>query len=205
MFYATHNPMTMAQRITRERKRLKLSQQQLADLVGVGQTAVSNWEVGKREPEEENIQALADVFGCTAIWLRYNIDNSNEKKLARLRGYVGTGDIIHMFAEDVIDYVEAPKGSEVSFEAFEIKGNSQYPVYRDGDLVYYNPTANSRVLELIGRDCVIELADGRLFLKRLEYGSRAGLYNLASYGTPEIRDQAVRSAAEILWLKRAKL
>lgn len=204
MFYGTQRAMTIGKRIADKRKGAGLSQTALAARIGVGQTAVSNWEKDIRQPDDQHILKLAKIFGCTANWLRYNVSDKTEKKLARLRGYVGAGDVIHMLAEDVTDFVEAPEDSESSFEAFQIRGNSQHPVYRDGDLVYFDPAANSRILDLIGRDCVVEMDAGQRVLKRIEYGSTAGLYTLASYNSPEIRDQAVKSAAEIVWLKRAR-
>lgn len=43
------------------RERLKLSQKQLGEAVGVGQTAISNYEVGERTPEIDVAIKLRDL------------------------------------------------------------------------------------------------------------------------------------------------
>jgi len=42
-----------------------MTQRQLADLMGVGQTAVCNWETGANLPASDQLRKLADVLGCT--------------------------------------------------------------------------------------------------------------------------------------------
>ena len=47
------------------RKAAGMTQRQLADLMGVGQTAVCNWETGANLPASDQLRKLADVLGCT--------------------------------------------------------------------------------------------------------------------------------------------
>lgn len=44
------------------RRRDGLSQQQLADMLGVKRSTISMYETGKREPDFETAEALADIF-----------------------------------------------------------------------------------------------------------------------------------------------
>ena len=44
------------------RKRSGLSQQQLADALGIGRSAISMYETGKREPDLEGLEAFADFY-----------------------------------------------------------------------------------------------------------------------------------------------
>lgn len=46
------------------RKNRKMSQEELADKVGVSRQAVSRWEVGDAYPEMSNIVALCSIFHC---------------------------------------------------------------------------------------------------------------------------------------------
>ena len=46
------------------RKNKKMSQEELADKVGVSRQAVSRWEVGDAYPEMTNIVALCSIFHC---------------------------------------------------------------------------------------------------------------------------------------------
>lgn len=47
------------------RKKRKWSQAQLAELVGVEQPTIQRWESGKRLPDLDSLQRLADVLGVT--------------------------------------------------------------------------------------------------------------------------------------------
>ena len=44
------------------RKKKGLTQQQIADEIGVNRGSYSNWEKGKREPSFENLVKLADLL-----------------------------------------------------------------------------------------------------------------------------------------------
>ena len=46
------------------RKQKKISQEQLAERVGVSRQSVSKWECAEAYPEMENILALCKIFGC---------------------------------------------------------------------------------------------------------------------------------------------
>ena len=47
------------------RKRVGLTQTELANLIGVGQPTVALWESGKRNPSNKNLLALSEVLKCT--------------------------------------------------------------------------------------------------------------------------------------------
>ena len=52
-----------ARQIRSLRKKIGLSQKELADLVGVSRTTVSMWEGGKFKPSEEKVRQLASLAG----------------------------------------------------------------------------------------------------------------------------------------------
>lgn len=52
--------------IRQNRKLKKLSQDELADLVGVSRNTISGWETNKVSIKYENAEVLAEVFGVTA-------------------------------------------------------------------------------------------------------------------------------------------
>lgn len=51
------------------RKKAGLSQEALAELIGVSRQAVSKWETGDATPEVNKLSLLANAFGVTADWL----------------------------------------------------------------------------------------------------------------------------------------
>ena len=51
--------------IQKYRKQKHMTQQQLADAVGVTQGAVNQWEKGVTKPKIETLVAMSKLFGCT--------------------------------------------------------------------------------------------------------------------------------------------
>jgi len=63
------NKLLLAQRISLERRRLNWSQKQLADRVGVTQSATSKWERGVTTPSIEQVEAMARAFEVPVLYL----------------------------------------------------------------------------------------------------------------------------------------
>lgn len=51
--------------LKRNRESMNLTQEKLAEIIGVSQSAVGLWESGKREPNISTLCKLADFFGIT--------------------------------------------------------------------------------------------------------------------------------------------
>ncbi|HEV6204674.1 TPA: helix-turn-helix transcriptional regulator [Streptococcus pneumoniae] len=56
-------------RIRELRKKAKLSQQSLADQIGVFRNTISNWETGYSQISLENAKKVAEYFGVTIEYL----------------------------------------------------------------------------------------------------------------------------------------
>ena len=56
---------TMGKRIAEHRKRLGLTQDALAEKLGVTAQAVSKWENGTADPSTSNLLKLAKLYGIT--------------------------------------------------------------------------------------------------------------------------------------------
>lgn len=61
--------MHLAEKILQCRKKAGLSQEALAERIGVSRQAVSKWETGEAMPELPTVVALAKEFGVTTDWL----------------------------------------------------------------------------------------------------------------------------------------
>lgn len=61
--------MTFAQKLIRLRKTGGMSQEELADRLGVSRQAVSRWEQGSTFPDVPNLQKLCGVFSVSADYL----------------------------------------------------------------------------------------------------------------------------------------
>ena len=51
--------------LTYLRKKKDMSQQELADKIGVSRSTVGMYETGKREPEIDILQKLSDIYGVS--------------------------------------------------------------------------------------------------------------------------------------------
>lgn len=61
-----------SQRIKSLRKQHNYTQTELAELLGVGRTCVSNWESGLRVPDVDSVAKLSAIFGVNAEYLVFS-------------------------------------------------------------------------------------------------------------------------------------
>ena len=66
------------------RKRADMTQQQLADSLGIPQSTVARWESGVQSPRIESVQPLADSLGCT-VGMVVAAFNGTEPKVPGVR------------------------------------------------------------------------------------------------------------------------
>lgn len=81
--------MNVADRIQNLRKIKGISQEQLAEAIGVSRQAVSKWESEQSTPDLEKIVLMSDFFDVTTDYL--------------LKGIEPTNEIEHMTVGDVLD------------------------------------------------------------------------------------------------------
>lgn len=61
--------MTLSEKIAYCRRRNGLSQEELAEKIGVSRQAVSKWETSEAQPEIGKLRQLSDAFGVSTDWL----------------------------------------------------------------------------------------------------------------------------------------
>ena len=57
--------MTLGEKLKMYRKQKGVSQEKIAELVGVSRQAVTKWESGQTVPSTENLMALASIYGIS--------------------------------------------------------------------------------------------------------------------------------------------
>lgn len=89
--------MTLADRIQRLRKAKGISQEELADQIGVSRQAVSKWESGQSSPDLEKVILLSEFFDVATDYLLKGMEplpkenpKSKDKPDANLFSMVGT-------------------------------------------------------------------------------------------------------------------
>ena len=82
--------MNMAERIQYLRKTKGISQEELADQVGVSRQAVSKWESEQSTPDVDKIIIMSDLFGVTTDYLLKGIEaaEAQERKGTEVAGKV---------------------------------------------------------------------------------------------------------------------
>lgn len=75
--------MNTAQRLQQLRKEKGMSQEELAERLGVSRQAVSKWESGQSTPDVEKIVAASEEFGVTTDWLLKGVLPAEETACAK--------------------------------------------------------------------------------------------------------------------------
>jgi len=70
--------MKLNEKIFACRKKAGMSQEALAEKMGVSRQAISKWELGTALPELDNLRALSKLFGVTTDWLLNDDENETD-------------------------------------------------------------------------------------------------------------------------------
>jgi transcriptional regulator with XRE-family HTH domain len=207
---------SFAQRLRKARHNAGLTQAQLAREVGVTSQAVSQWERGETLPEIRNIPRIAAALKLDAAelvgMLGEDAPDDHPDTLMRssesgeilagpavaVVGYVGAGSKAHFYAvaQGSLDEVAPPAGATAKTVAVEIRGDSLGALF-DRWLVFYDDVRSPVTADLVGKLCVVGLADDRVLIKRLQRGKTPGTFTLISERDDPITDVAVEWAAMV--------
>lgn len=92
------------------RKQKGLTMKQLGKIVGVGESAISQYENGKRQPDYDILNKLADYFGVSVDYLlgRTDVPNPAESPLdgVEFAFYGEIKDLTDEEREDLADFVK---------------------------------------------------------------------------------------------------
>jgi transcriptional regulator with XRE-family HTH domain len=188
----------IGKRLIAAREARGLSRERVAEILQISVATVQHHESERNQLRPDMIAAYARLYRIDANWLltSYGRGPDGTETGVPLLGKIGAGAIVIPVDSGAIDQIEPPPGCPPGAHAFRVEGDSQYPAYYDGDIVVAVPSAD--VLDIVNRDAVVDLADGRRLLKRLALGSGAGKFHLLSHNAPPIQD------AEIVRFMRVK-
>ena len=157
------------------RKAKGLRQNELAKLVGLSESAISQIESGKRKPSYETLLKIAEALDCESSDLlstrtnRPNIVNNFVTfqiigEVAAHYGSFGNED----WTNGKIDIPESwLHGRSMSdYFVLRVSGDSMYPTYQDGDLVL---VLKQSTMDHSGQIGVVIYDDDKATLKRIEY------------------------------------
>lgn len=163
------------------RKRDNINQLELARAIGVSRSAIGMYESGKREPDFETMESIADYFNVSMDYLH----GKNKTPYSSLSepaitdnattfpviGDIAAGYDFPAYEDWTGDTIEIPdtylKGHDKSeFFVLRVKGNSMFPMYHDGDKVLI---LKQSTLNYSGEIGAILYNDDCGTLKKVEY------------------------------------
>lgn len=118
-------------------------------------------------------------------------------------GYIGAGaevNLVDDFSQGSgLEEVDIPPGVPDDAVVVIVRGDSMYPRYFEGERLFYIQQYQ-HPKELLNRECVVKVADGRIFVKIIRRGSSDKAFNLESWNTntPTLEDQIIEWAAPVL-------
>lgn len=184
-----------------------LSQSELAKKLGLSPSTISMYEVGKRQPDFETEEKIADYFNVSLNSLRGKSEELRSSHTTiNVLGRVAAGNPINA-TEDVIDTEEITEDLAKTGEFFglKIKGDSMEPRIYDGDVVIVRQQNDAE-----SGDIVIAMVNGNddAVCKRLvKYASSLALVSLNSKYEPimvtndEIETKPVKIIGKVVELR----
>ncbi|SFJ54547.1 Phage repressor protein C, contains Cro/C1-type HTH and peptisase s24 domains [Phyllobacterium sp. CL33Tsu] len=157
----------------------------------IDRAAVNKMLKGTRTISGEELLAIEAITGTTA-----------PKELhVPLKGKVGAGAAVFAIDDGGDDTVEAPADARHGTVAVQVSGDSMFPAYEEGTLLYYSKLLPPS--ELVNKRAVVQLADGRIFVKIVRPGMDASRWTLTSINGQyaDMVDQIVEWAAPIDWIR----
>ena len=213
--------MDISKAIKRLRSERGLTQQDIADAVGVSKVAVGQWESGKSIPRRENMEALSKHYGISIAEL-YGEDRegplpsqlpSGSRRPVGRSGMVPMRRLGKTHAGDAIEELEDEGTVEVPEHVAElhpngfvlsVEGDCMDRAYPDGCVVLVDPDAHP----WNGCAVVAETSPGESVLRRYMRGSNTLLLSADSHGGPyddmvfsDEETQEVRMLGVVVWFQ----
>ena len=146
-----------------------ISQQKLADNIGVSRSTIAMWETNASEPDNTMLKKLATYFDVTVDYILGREDQPQKKGVKiPVLGKVIAGIPIDAI-EEIIDYEEITKemARTGEFFALKIKGTSMSPRIEENDVVIVRKQSTAE-----NGDVAIVLVNGdEATCKKIQYNS----------------------------------
>lgn len=169
--------------------------EQLAERAGLSTGQVSKIETSKRGWSVESIQKLAKALDCDVAEL---IDVRDVWQDVPLFGIVQAGGLVEPRpAGKKKSHAKAPLAFG-GLLALAVSGEVLYPRYLDRDRIFCAKVSVDPAT-CIGRECLVQLEDGRSYLRVVHAGSSKGRYNLIAHNQAPELDCALISCRPVVY------
>ena len=155
---------TTGERIRLMRKQLNMTQEQMAQRLGIGKAALSMIETGKARLSARNKNILVQDFNANPDWLEtgagkmFNAEpnltplNTHSDRTLPLQSVPlyfieGTAGLVPLFTEEKtfepVNYIHIPNLPKCD-GAIYVVGDSMYPLLKSGDIILYKQLSDVR-------------------------------------------------------------
>ena len=178
-------------RLRKLRKARRMTQSDVAKIVGIGQSGYSFWENGRSKIDDASLKKLAGFYGVTVDYILGG-DAPIESSTVRVPvlGDVAAGIPIEAIT-DIVDYeeIDAALAATGEFFGLRVKGASMEPRMRDGDVVIVRKQDRAET-----GDTVVVLVNGdSATVKKIKYGPDG----ISLIPTNPVHDVQFYSAADV--------
>jgi phage repressor protein C with HTH and peptisase S24 domain len=150
----------MGDRIRKARQAQKLTQQGLAQRLGIARVSVTNWERGQTVPDTKRIPEIASILGVSPDWILLEESQSPPANATPIDlPPRGDGAQVPVYGHAVggiqgefelngnlLFTIDAPPGYSIikGCYAVQVSGDSMSPRYEDGEIVMVDPSQRVR-------------------------------------------------------------
>lgn len=153
---------TFSERVKELRIQSELTQQQVADRIGLNKQTISQYERGVRQPDFDILELLCDFFNVSTDYLLGKSDYTirlldtsdiarlNQKSSKRIPVYGTVTAGIPMEAiTNIEDYEEISAEWPGEYGALKVRGDSMMPTIREGDTVIFRKQDDAESGDLV--------------------------------------------------------
>lgn len=212
----SHDPKERGKRLRLARNMAGLTREELEQKYGISASTIQSWEAAKAGGlTEKGANRAISVFrqegiSCTIDWLLDGIGSPPQASGAHFHGMREDQPVYSCIPDDQAIQQELGKFRILHAEVLElvVADDAMLPYYRLGDHVIGKPKRGDDIQSLVGSDCIVEMAEGEVLLRRLRVGMDSGAYNLFCTNpdtellNPTLYNQKLKSAAAVLWMRR---
>lgn len=163
----------IATKLKTKRKELKLSQDELAKIIGVDQKTISHWENGINEPQLNKLRIFCNNFN---IPLSYFTGESGQQLdnviyvdfYPDIYASCGKGGLIASDNKETlampINLIPTKITKNKTYSIIKVKGNSMSPEIQDGDMVLIEHYEGEQIID---NAIYLFMYENEVFVKRL--------------------------------------
>lgn len=164
---------TLSGKLKSKRKELKLSQEELARIIGVDQKTISHWENGINEPQLNKLRIFCDNFKVPMSYFTGEISKQIEDVMyidyySDVYASCGPGGLIASENKETLaiptELLPTKLKRDKNYTIIRTRGDSMAPEIQDGDLLLIEHYTGEQIID---NSVYLFMYENEIFVKRL--------------------------------------